>query len=228
MAERTLQVLVVDDEPSIQRFLGASLTAFNYHVLLAGTAHEALAVLDTARPDLIVLDLGLPDMDGLDLVRRIRKQNAIPIIILSVREDESDKVIALDEGADDYVTKPFGLSELLARMRVALRRSGGAPSATVFTLGDLTIDFDLRTVHLGATEVLLTPTEYNLLRLLVTESGRVLTHRQLLRGVWGPGYDNEAHLLRVTMSNLRHKIEPDPNGPRYIRTEPGVGYRLRG
>jgi two-component system KDP operon response regulator KdpE len=173
------------------------------------------------------LDLGLPELDGVEVTRRLREWTQIPIIVLSVRDQEADKIAALDAGADDYLTKPFGIGELLARMRVALRRVSAPGVEPVFTTGDLTVDLGRRLVMAGGHEVQLTPTEYDLLRVLVTHAGKVLTHHYLMRQVWGVGYDDEVHILRVNISNLRRKIEPDPSRPTYIVTEPGVGYRLR-
>ena len=191
------------------------------------TDKRRLAAVVAHRPDLIVLDLGLPDMDGIEVTRLLREWTQIPIIIVTVQEQEAAKIAALDAGADDYVTKPFGMGELLARMRVALRRAASPAAEPVFTSGELTVDLARRLVTVGDREVQVTPTEYDLLRTLVAHAGKVLTHRQLLRQVWGVGYESEAHLLRVNMSNLRHKLEPDAARPNYILTEPGVGYRLR-
>jgi two-component system KDP operon response regulator KdpE len=179
------------------------------------------------RPDLIILDLGLPDLDGVEVTRQLREWTHIPIIILSVREQETDKIDALDAGADDYLTKPFSSGELMARMRAALRHSAQADAEPVFSSDDLMVDLTRRQVKIRGEEVSLTPTEYDLLRILVQNAGRVLTHRQLLLQVWGAAYESEAHILRVNMSNLRRKIEADPTRPHYIITEPGVGYRLR-
>jgi two-component system KDP operon response regulator KdpE len=179
------------------------------------------------RPDLIILDLGLPDMDGIDVLRRLREWTQIPVIILSVRDREDEKVAALDSGADDYVTKPFGIGELLARMRVALRKSLRSSPEPVYRVEDLEVDLEHRRVTVQGKEVQLTPTEYDLLRLLVTHAGKVLTHNQILRQLWGTVYVGQPHLLQVNVSNLRHKIEPEPARPRYILTELGVGYRLR-
>jgi two-component system KDP operon response regulator KdpE len=226
MSEPGPRVLVVDDERAIRHFLRASLAAHGYTVLEATTGQEALAAVVGQRPDLIILDLGLPDVDGIEVTRRIREWSTIPIIILSVREHEADKVAALDAGADDYLTKPFGVGELLARLRVALRHAVQPTAEAVFTAGDLTVDLARRSVAVSEHDIQLTPTEYELLKALVLNAGKVLTHRQLLRQVWGVGYENEAHLLRVNMSNLRRKIEPEPARPIYILTEPGVGYRL--
>jgi two-component system KDP operon response regulator KdpE len=227
MSESELRVLVVDDEASIRRFLRAALATHSYKVFEAGTCQEALASILDDRPDLIILDLGLPDGDGVDVTRRVREWSQAPIIILSVREAEAEKVAALDAGADDYLTKPFGLSELLARMRVVMRRQVSVDQEPVIKSGRLTIDLARRIVTVADESVSLTPTEYALLRALATHPGRVLTHGQLLRQVWGMGYENELHMLRVNVSNLRRKIEPDSTRPTYIQTEPGVGYRLR-
>jgi two-component system KDP operon response regulator KdpE len=227
MSDGGPRVLVVDDEPAIRRFLCTSLAAHDYSVFDAVNGQEALAAVLAHRPDLVILDLGLPDLDGIEVTRLLREWSAVPIIILTVQEQETAKIAALDAGADDYVTKPFGMGELLARMRVALRRSASPTAEPVFTSGELTVDLARRLVIIGERELQLTPTEYDLLRVLVTNAGKVLTHRQLLRQVWGVAYQEETHLLRVNMSNLRHKLEPDPARPNYIITEPGVGYRLR-
>lgn len=227
MTENALRVVVVDDEQAIRRFLHTSLTANGYLVFEAKTGAEAIAGVINHRPDIIILDLGLPDMEGVEVTLRLREWSQIPIIILSVRGQEADKVAALDAGADDYLTKPFGVGELLARMRVALRRAATLEAEPVFTSGDLAVDLPHRRVTVGGQELQLTPTEYDLLRVLVSHAGKVLTHQQLLRQVWGRGYEEEAHLLRVNISNLRRKLEQDPARPRHIITEPGVGYRLQ-
>lgn len=228
MSEPGVRVLVVDDERPIRRFLQVSLSAHGCTVFEAATGQEALAAVATDRPDVVILDLGLPDIDGVEVTRQLREWTQIPIIILSVREHEADKIAALDAGADDYLTKPFGVGELLARLRVALRHATQPAGESTFATGDLTVDLVRRVVTVGGHEIQLTPTEYDLLRVLVTNAGKVLTHRQLLRQVWGVGYEAETHLLRVNMSNLRRKIEPEPTRPAYVITEPGVGYRLRG
>jgi len=220
------RVLVVDDETSIRRYLRAALTAQGLNVYEAADGQEALNAVLAHRPDLIILDLGLPGMDGIEVTRRLREWSQTPIIILSVREAEQDKIAALDAGADDYLTKPFGTGELLARMRVVQRRQITSANEPIFTAGGLTMDFSRRLVTANEKEIQLTPTEYDILRVLVTHAGKVLTHRQLLRQVWGDGYD-DMHILRVNISNLRAKLEPDPARPTYIHTEPGVGYRLR-
>ncbi len=221
-----LKVLVVDDEIAIQRFLRVALNGQGFIVSEANTGQAALQAITLNRPDLVILDLGLPDMDGIEVTRRTREWSKVPIIILSVREQEDDKIAALDAGADDYLTKPFGMGELLARIRTVLRRQSTVSSEPVFTIGGLVVDLANRLVTMNDAEVQLTPTEYDILRLLVTNAGKVLTHRQLLKQVWGEGYD-DLHILRVNVSNLRHKLEPDPSRPTYIHTEPGVGYRLK-
>lgn len=221
------RVLVVDDEAAIRRFLQTVLDAEEFSLHQAETGHAALAAAAAVRPDLILLDLGLPDLDGVEVIRRIREWSPVPIIVLSVREREDDKVHALDAGADDYLTKPFGIAELLARMRVVLRRSIQQAPEPVYRIGGLEVNLPRRRVTVDGAEAQLTPTEYELLRLLVVHAGKVLTHSQILRQIWGVAYVEQPHVLRVNISNLRHKIEPDPSRPRYILTEPGVGYRLR-
>ena len=226
MSAGELRVLVVDDERSIRRFLKASLGS-QFVVFEATSGEEALAAVAADRPDVIILDLGLPDMDGVEVTRRLREWTQIPIIVVSVREQEQDKIAALDAGADDYLTKPFGVGELMARLRVALRRSAQAEIDPVFTSGKLVVDLNQREVSVDGQPVSLTPTEYDLLRTLVKHAGKVLTHDQLLRAVWGTAYESETHMLQVNISNLRRKIEPDPLRPGYLITEPGVGYRLK-
>jgi two-component system, OmpR family, KDP operon response regulator KdpE len=221
-----LRVLVVDDEIAIQRFLRVALNGEGFIVHEAATGQDALVALTLERPDLVLLDLGLPDMDGVEVTRRLREWSRVPVIILSVREQETDKIAALDAGADDYLTKPFGVGELLARIRTVMRRQVSGPSEPVFTLGGLKVDLANRLVTVDGQEVQLTPTEYDILRALVTLAGKVLTNHQLLRQVWGEGYE-DLHILRVNISNLRRKIEPDPSRPTYIHTESGVGYRLK-
>ncbi|HZS32497.1 MAG TPA: response regulator [Methylomirabilota bacterium] len=221
-------VLVIEDEAPIRRFLRASLPSQGYRVLEAVTAEEGLREAASRQPDIVLLDLGLPDLDGLEVIRRLREWTALPIIVLSARGQESDKVAALDAGADDYLSKPFGMRELLARLRVAQRHAARlAPdSAEPFRVGDLTVDLAARRVRRRDQEVRLTPIEYRLLAVLVRHAGRVLTHRQLLQEVWGPGHTEQTEYLRVYMKHLRHKLEADPARPRFLRTEPGVGYRL--
>ena len=221
-----VQVLVVDDEVQIRRFLRISLEAGGYHVYEAGTGKEAILIAAKVRPDLLILDLGLPDLNGIEVVKQVREWTKTPIIILSVRDADSDKVAALDAGADDYLTKPFSTEELLARLRVALRHTQPEPDQRAFTTGDLHIDLTRRLVTLRGEPVKLTPTEYALLRLMVQHAGRVLTHRQILKEVWGPAYIDESHYLRVYFSQLRQKLEDNPALPKYLLTEPGVGYRL--
>ncbi len=225
-ADRLPHILIVDDERPILRFLNASLSG-QYEISEAATGEDAIQAAANNHPDLMILDLGLPDMDGVEVTRRVREWTDMPIIIVSVREQESEKVAALDAGADDYLTKPFGAGELLARIRVALRHSAPAESNPVFTSGALVVDLARRLVTIGGQEVELTPNEYDILCALAQHAGKVLTHRQLLRTVWGSAYESERHILRVNVSNLRRKIEHDPAKPEHIITEPGVGYRLR-
>lgn len=222
-----LRILVVDDEAAILRFLETILHSAEFTVYKAENGRLAITGAAAFRPDLILLDLGLPDIDGVEVIKRIREWSTVPIIVLSVREREDDKVMALDAGADDYLTKPFGAGELLARIRAALRRSLRTIPETVFSTGDLEVDLVQRKVVLAGRELQLTPTEYDLLRLLVTNAGKVLTHRQICRQIWGVGYAEQTHVLRVNISNLRRKIETDSSRPRYIITEVGVGYRLK-
>lgn len=223
------RILVVDDEPTIRRYLNAILKAHNFTVSEARNGQEALQAVIQYRPELIILDLGLPDIDGVEVTRQLREWSQTPIIILSVREAEQDKIDALDAGADDYLTKPFGSGELLARLRSALRRSDGMKQGgePIIIVADITIDLSRRVAMKSDQEISLTPTEYDLLRLFMQNAGRVLTHRQIIRKVWGGGYDDEMHLLRVNISNLRRKIENDPTRPHLLMTEPGVGYRFR-
>lgn len=214
----------------MRRFLRPTLQAHGYQVVEAATAREGLAQAAGRNPELILLDLGLPDLDGLEVVRTIRRSARTPVIVLSARGQEQDKVAALDLGADDYLTKPFGASELLARIRAALRRAAlppGAAAEPVFQTGELRVDLVRRQVFRGEEEAHLTPTEYRLLAALIRNSGRVTTHRQLLEEVWGANYTDQSHYLRVYMAQLRHKLERDPTRPRLLTTEPGVGYRLR-
>ncbi|MCL4560133.1 MAG: response regulator [Chloroflexi bacterium] len=226
MDDQKPRVLVVDDERSIRRFLRTTLTAYGYAVFEAAAGEEALLAAAETRPDVIILDLGLPDIDGAEVTRRLREWSQTPIVILSVREQEQDKVQALDAGADDYLTKPFGVGELLARLRAVMRRSASAGEQPIFHNGDLEVDLVRRRVAVSGKEVTLTPTEYDLLRVLIQNAGKVITHRQLIHTVWGNAYEDEYHLLRVNVSNLRRKIETDPSQPRHILTEAGVGYRL--
>jgi two-component system, OmpR family, KDP operon response regulator KdpE len=222
-------VLLVEDEPQMRRFLRASLGSHGFRLLEAGAAGEALALATSHNPEVILLDLGLPDGDGIDLARRFREWSRVPIIVISARGREADKVAALDAGADDYLTKPFGVNELLARIRVALRhaRQATGTSAPVIEIGALRIDLARREVTIEGRPVHLTPIEYRLLALLAAHAGKVLTQRQILKEVWGPGQTEETHYLRVYMAQLRRKIEANPARPQRLVTEPGVGYRLR-
>jgi two-component system KDP operon response regulator KdpE len=227
MTDAGQRVLVVDDENSIRRYLRAALSAQGFTVFEAASGGEAVNAVLSDRPDIIILDLGLPDFDGIEVTRRLREWSQTPIIILSVREAENDKIAALDAGADDYLTKPFGTGELMARMRVVMRRLTSKADEPVLQVDNLKMDLSHRLVTVDEKEISLTPTEYDILRLLMQNAGKVLTHRQLLRQVWGTAYESEMHMLRVNISNLRRKIEPDLARPHYLVTEPGVGYRLR-
>jgi two-component system, OmpR family, KDP operon response regulator KdpE len=221
------RVLVVDDEQAIRRLLRASLTAHGYIFAEASTGEQALQAVPAVRPDLILMDLSLPDVDGTEVTRLLREWTQTPIIVLSVREGEADKIAALDAGADDYVTKPFFSGELLARIRAVFRRPYRIDGGSIFEVDGLTVDLSQRLVRKGQDRVQLTPTEFDLLRVLILHGGKVLTHRQLVREVWGGMvYEDSLHLVRVNISNLRHKLEADPARPRLIITEPGVGYRL--
>lgn len=220
-------ILIIDDERQIRRMLHTSLIGHGYQVLEAANGNEGLILVAEKKPDIILLDLGLPDMDGITVTRRIREWADIPIIILSVREHEEDKVEALDAGADDYLTKPFGMIELLARIRVTLRHHFKVQNEPIFQMHGLVVDFPQRSVNLNQQEISLTPTEYDLLKLLIQHKGKVLTHRHLLREVWGTAYEFQTHLLQVNISNLRRKIESDSNIHRFIITESGIGYRFR-
>lgn len=229
MGSSVCRIVIVDDEPQIRRFLCAALDAQGFQVFEADTGQRGLTEAATRKPDAMILDLGLPDMDGVEVVKRLREWSSMPVIVLSARSMEADKIAALDAGADDYLTKPFGVGELLARLRVALRhaaRPAGQGNEGPFKVGDLVVDLAQRRVSVAGREVHLTPIEYRLLALLVKHSGMVLTHRQLLREVWGPGHVERSHYLRIYMAQLRHKLEADPARPRYLLTETGVGYRL--
>ena len=226
METKGARILVVDDEEQILKLLRVALTSHGYQVAEAVTGEQGLAKAAVYRPDVIILDLGLPDMDGLEVVQKLRDWSRVPVIVLSAREQENDKIVALDAGADDYLTKPFGMGELLARIRAAIRHAAGAGDEPVLTFNDLTVDMACRRVTVAGEEIKLTPTEYDLIKHLVLHAGKVLTHRQLLRTVWGPFYENDTHYLRVYIGQLRRKIENDPARPRHIITEPGVGYRL--
>ncbi len=227
MEGKGFRVLVVDDEPEIRRFLRASLKTHQHEICEADTGLSAIAAVREQRPDLIILDLGLPDIDGVEVTRRVRAWSLIPIIILSVRNREEEKIEALNAGADDYLTKPFGVGELLARIRVVMRRVGNTGTLPVYQVGDLVVSLDRREVTINGKEVDLTPTEFDILSILIQNAGKVVTQRQLIQKVWGAAYENESRLLRVNISNLRRKIEPSQNQPSYILTELGVGYRLK-
>jgi two-component system, OmpR family, KDP operon response regulator KdpE len=222
------RVLVVDDEPQILRALGINLRARGYDVDLAPDGERALDVAARNHPDVVVLDLGLPGIDGVDVIRGLRGWSQVPIVVLSVRDAEGDKVAALDAGADDYVTKPFGMDELLARLRAAVRRASRAPDEPVVVTADFTVDLADKRVTRDGGDVRLTPTEWQLLEVLVRNCDRLVTQRQLLQEVWGPQYQTEGNYLRVYVAHLRRKLEPDPSRPRYLLTEPGMGYRFTG
>jgi two-component system, OmpR family, KDP operon response regulator KdpE len=223
------RVLVIDDEPSILRALKINLSARKYDVSTAADGASGLAAVARDHPDVLILDLGLPDMDGTEVISGIRGWTSIPIIVLSVWGQESQKVAALDAGADDYVTKPFGMDELLARLRAAIRRASPAPDEPVVTTDHFTVDLAAkRVIRDGNGDVSLTPTEWQLLEVLVRNRGRLVTQRQLLQEVWGPAYETESNYLRVYVAQLRRKLEPEPSRPRYLLTEPGMGYRFEG
>ncbi len=222
------KVLVIDDEPSILRALRINLTARNYEVSTASDGASGLAAVSRDRPDVLILDLGLPDMDGTEVIHGVRGWTSTPIIVLSVWGQEHQKVAALDAGADDYVTKPFGMDELLARLRAAVRRAAPAPDEPVVTTPDFTVDLGAKRVTRGLDgDIRLTPTEWQLLEVLVRNHGRLVTQRQLLQEVWGPAYESESNYLRVYVAQLRRKLEPEPSRPRYLLTEPGMGYRFQ-
>lgn len=229
MNENQPVILVIEDDPQISRFLRTSLTVRGFYVVEASTGEKGLLEVSCRKTELVILDLGLPRMDGIEVIREIRKNSNIPIIVLSARSQESDKIAALDAGADDYLTKPFGIGELSARIRVSLRHAAFTPentTATVFTTGGLHVDLSSRKVLLNEKEIHLTPIEYRLLSVLIRHSGKVMTHRQLLMQVWGSTYSEHSHYVRIYMGQLRQKLEPDPTHPRYLLTEVGVGYRL--
>ena len=222
------RILVVDDEPEICRTLGINLRIRGYDVDVAGDGEAALDLAARHHPDAVVLDLGLPGIDGVDVIAGLRGWSRVPIVVLSARDGEPEKVAALDAGADDYVTKPFGMDELLARLRAALRRATPAEEDAVIETPDFTIDLATKRVTRGNEEVRLTPTEWNVVELLVRNPGKLVSYRQLLREVWGPGYEKETHYLRVFMAHVRRKLEPEPSHPRYFHTEAGMGYRFHG
>jgi len=228
MAESLPVAILIEDERQIRRFVRTALEAEGWSVVEAETMRQGLVDAGTRKPDLIILDLGLPDGDGMEFLRELRGWTKVPVIVLSARVDERDKIEALDGGADDYLTKPFGIGELLARVRAASRRhqeAGAAPDA-VFEFGDVKIDLSHRTVEKRGAQIHLTPTEYRLLTLLIANAGKVLTHRQILREVWGPSHSEDGHYVRVYMGHLRQKLEDDPAQPKHILTETAVGYRL--
>lgn len=230
MPEEKELILLIEDEPQMRRFLRITLQSQGYRLVEAATAQEGLMQATTRNPDVVLLDLGLPDLDGLEVTKRLREWTLTPIIVISAREQEQDKVRALDAGADDYLTKPFNAGELLARIRVALRhlaRQSAGQKEPVFVLHNLRVDLAQRQVFLDDKEVHLTPMEYKLLTVLVRHAGKVITHRQLLKEVWGPAYVKEVQYLRVYMTQLRHKLEADPTRPRFLMNEPGIGYRLK-
>lgn len=226
MESSGVRILIIDDESQIRRLLKVALSGHGYEVREVASGLEGLNEVALYRPDLVILDMGLPDIDGLEIVRRLREWSKVPIIIISVREEESDKIGALDAGADDYVTKPFNMGELLARMRAALRHAAGAGDEPIFNFNELTIDLAHRRVKINDEEIKLTPIEYDLIKNLAVHAGKVLTHKHLLRTIWGLSYENDVHYLRVYIGQLRRKIETDPSHPKHIITEPGVGYRL--
>jgi two-component system, OmpR family, KDP operon response regulator KdpE len=230
MPEEKELILLIEDEPQMRRFLRITLQSQGYRFVEAATAREGLMQATTRNPDVVLLDLGLPDLDGLEVTKRLREWSHAPIIVISAREQEQDKVKALDAGADDYLTKPFSAGELLARIRVALRhvaKQNTDQNEPVFTLRNLRVDLALRQVFVDNKEVHLTPIEYKLLMVLVRHAGKVITHTQLLKEVWGPAHVNEVQYLRVYMTQLRHKLEADPARPQFLMNEPGIGYRLK-
>ena len=226
MTEKGLRVLVIDDEPQIRKLLKVSLAAHGYDIHEAVTGADAVVQVANIKPDLVILDLGLPDMDGKEVMRRLREWSDVPILVLTARDQEKEKIDALDAGADDYITKPFSIGELLARMRVSVRRSAHTGDEPIIQCGDLSIDLAQRRVTVGTQEIKLTPTEYDILKILAQNAGKVLTHHQLLKAVWGDIYSEDTHYIRVYIGQLRRKIEPNPTQPKYIITESGVGYRL--
>ena len=230
MAETKETILLIEDEPQMRRFLRVTLQGHGYRLIEASTGEEGLTEVATRNPDVVLLDLGLPDIDGLEVTKRLREWTQVPVIVISAREQEEDKIRALDAGADDYLTKPFGAGELLARIRVALRRAAlqhSGSEVSVFVLDNLKVDLSKRQVFLSDAEIHLTPIEYRLLTVLIKYAGKVITHNQLMREVWGLAYVDQSHYLRIYMAQLRHKLEADPARPRFFINEPGVGYRLK-
>lgn len=229
MESKGMKVLVIDDELQIRKLLEMALTSYGYTAHLAATGQEGLMLAVSMHPDLVIVDLGLPDMDGKDVVTRLREWSSVPIIVLTAREQEQEKIAALDKGADDYVTKPFGMGELMARMRVCLRRfCHSEEQKPVLSCGGISMDLLQHKVLMEGREVKLTPTEYELLKYMLKNAGKVLTHKQILKAVWGNDYDEDLHYIRIYMRQLRRKIEKDPAQPKYLLTEAGVGYRLSG
>jgi len=226
MSSDGARILVIDDEKQIRRMLKAALDGYGYDIAEAASGYEGLNQAAIFHPDLIILDLGLPDLDGTEVIQRLREWTQTPIIILSVREQESDKIKALDAGADDYITKPFSMGELLARLRVALRHAAKTDDEPILSFGELVVDLAHRNVTIKGEEVRLTPIEYEILKYLALQAGRVVTHKQLLRAIWGPNYQEQTQYLRVYVGQIRRKIEIDPSQPEHIITEPGIGYRL--
>jgi len=226
MTDKGLRILVIDDEPQIRKLLRVSLSAHGYEIDEAATGEEGINRLAIFKPDLAIVDLGLPDMDGKAVVKAIREWSQTPLVVLTARDQEQEKIEALDAGADDYVTKPFSVGELMARMRVSFRRAATAENEPVINCGDLVVDLLQRRVTVAEKEIKLTPTEYELIKVLAQHRGRVLTHRQLLKAVWGTAYNEDTHYIRVYIGQLRRKIEANPTQPRHIITESGVGYRL--
>jgi len=230
MTEDKGLILLIEDEPQMRRFLRITLQGHGYRLIEAATGQEGLTQVAVQNPDVVLLDLGLPDIDGLEVTKRLREWSHVPVIVLSAREQEEDKIRALDAGADDYLTKPFGAGELLARIRVALRHAitqYSAEDSPVFVLDNLKVDHTKRQVFLADKEIHLTPIEYRLLSIFIKYAGKVVTHRQLLKEAWGTAYVDQTHYLRIYMAQLRHKLETDPARPRFFINEPGIGYRLR-
>ncbi|MBA4371283.1 MAG: DNA-binding response regulator [Thermodesulfovibrio sp.] len=230
MTDEKATVLLIEDEPQMRRFLKITLQGHGYRLIEAQSGQEGLNEAATRNPDIVLLDLGLPDIDGIEVTKRLREWSHVPVIVISAREQENDKIRALDAGADDYLTKPFGAGELMARIRVALRhlsrqQTGG--DEPVFVLANLKVDFSKRQVFIDEKEVHVTPIEYKLLATLIRHAGKVITHSQLMKEVWGPGYADQTHYLRIYMAQIRHKLEADPARPRFFINEPGIGYRLR-
>lgn len=228
MTEKGLRILVIDDEPQIRKLLNVSLQAHGYQISEAATGREGIQQAAAFKPDLAIVDLGLPDMDGKEVIRQIRDWSVMPIIILTARDQEQEKISALDAGADDYITKPFGIGELMARLRVCLRRIAASDNEPVLRCGGLAVDLLQRRVTVDDREIKLTPTEYELIKFMIQHAGRVLTHKQLLKAGWGNSYGEDTHYIRIYISQLRRKIEQDPAQPHYIVTESGIGYRLMG